>query len=161
MGLGDFYQIFLSISYGLLLKFPLQVQSPCRVILARKGDSAVPEQCWAIAVVQHTPPHTLVLWILLLQTYDSGSKEFGGSVHWFLQQPHLLIGRGNLEISRSMQKQEWCTCAEPRSWLQGSVGGGVRGWLWLGGLCWDQRYPQHEQHLCSQPCKPTGDGEEL
>lgn len=67
--------------YGLLLKFPLQVQSPCRVTAARKGDSAVPEQCRALAVVQHTPPHALASRLLLLQTYDNGSKEFGGSVN--------------------------------------------------------------------------------
>lgn len=60
--------------------------SRCRVLAelvspARKGGSAVPVQRRAPAVVQRSPPRTLASQILLLQTYDNGSKEFGGSVN--------------------------------------------------------------------------------
>lgn len=44
MGLKDFYQVFTSSIYGLVLKFPLQVQRPCGVSPASIGDLAVPEQ---------------------------------------------------------------------------------------------------------------------
>lgn len=54
MGLKDFYQVFESSIYGLLLKFPLQVQRPCRASPASKGDLVVPEQCRARA---HPPLH--------------------------------------------------------------------------------------------------------
>lgn len=105
MGLKDFYQVFSSSIYGLLLKFPLQVQRPCRVSPASEGDLVVPEQCWAPAC----PPRALASGTLLLQTNNNRSKEFGSSVNWFLQQPHLLITGGNLENSRSVQKP-WCWC---------------------------------------------------
>lgn len=88
------------------LSFLSRCRILCRVIPARKWDSPVPRQCRALAVVEHAPPWDLASLIRLLQTFDSGSKEFRDC---------KLISSAATPFNQGRKSRVFQVCAKTRS----------------------------------------------